>query len=446
MQECNSPAYFDLLENGRSRSEMLIKTLALQVACTCAFGHLLSMQRHSSKTQVTRVCASLLTPGLPIALFVKNTIDTVAHAQGQRKRHRDEHSPPLSWRYCLSAVLGAQALPSDHDGNESKGVSLSATYSATRQFELTSAPYDWRLLGRTVMLLAFTVQAGVALAQWVRRVAFSYQNTFVSEGNRQPYHAGGLNQEFPFVADTPLDHLNALAVISGLTASFNGLCLSAMNSSWKYRDAIIGHDLSGDIAEAVSTVDQELPLSALMRFGFLFDVLVLSRMTTLYLLSPTLSALRLNLWRAYHDAGSISIMILCGWGWLGLIIIPLLGLHWAIAPLRPRFGLALTSRWLRALRSPVSCFGLSLSGFRVRLRMISWPQFRPLSSWPDELGVMGLTIALWRAANILITFVTLQYMGHELSRLGPVPTCSGFDCYLPFYVWKDSTLDRVWTF
>jgi hypothetical protein len=354
--------------------------------------------------------------------------------------------------HWISAVLGVQALPSDDDDDESKGVSLLSTDPATRTFERTSAPYDWRLLGRIIVLLAFTAQAGIALCQWVRRIAFSYQNAFVSEGDRQPYglFCDGTSYGFANAADTPLDHLNALAVLGGLTASLSSICLSLINSKWKYHDTTVRHELSGGAEEVVSNVNHTLPLSALMRFGFFFDVLVLSRMITHYLLPDALSVLRFDIWYVHDDPATMAIIVLSGLGWLCLIIIPLRGLCWALAPLRPSFldsGIARTSRWFRGLRCPGFCSGLSLSRLPARFQRIPRPGLRPLPSWPDELGLMGIIIALWRAMSIYVAFLLLYvYMGHEILWYEAARDCIGFGCCYPFLVWKDQTLDKLWTF
>ena len=425
------------------------------------------MQRHSSTTQVTRVCASLLTPGLPIALFVKTAIDTAVHAHRQRGAHADEHDSRPSLRYWTSAVLGVQALPSNDDRNESNSVSLLSTKSALRRFERSPVPYDWRLLGRIIVLFAFTAQAVIALCQWIRRISFSYQNSFVSEGDRQTYgmYCDMTSYGFTNVADMPIDHLNALAVLGGLTASLSSVCLTVMNSNWKYHDTVVGHELSGGDDESVTSVDYTIPLSPLMRFGFCFDVLVLSRMITHYLLPR--SVLRFDIWYQYKDPAMMSIIVLFGLGWLCLLIIPLRGLWWAVAPLRPRSLTSSTARflcWFRAFRCSALCSGMSWSLVRAPLRKIPWPEHRPLPSWPDELGLMGLIIAAWRAVTIYVAFVTLyQLMGHEILKFGPVEnqvsmgrdklplrpdgmSCIGFDCCYPFFLWKDPTFDKLWTF
>ena len=410
------------------------------------------MQRNSSKTQVTRICASLVTPGLPIALFFKAAIDTIAHARRRRRTHTDEHTSRFSCMHWMSAVLGVQALPSDDDDNESKGVSLLSTDPVTRTFERNSKPYDWRLLGRIIVLLAFTAQAGIAVCQWARRIAFSYQNTFVSEGDREPYglYCDRTSYGFTNAADTPLDHLNALAAVGGLTASLSSICLSLINSKWKYHDTSVRHELSGGADEVVSTANHTLPLSALMRFGFFFDVLILSRMIIHYLLPNALSVLRFDIWYHHIDPAMMAVIVLFGLGWLCLIIIPLRGLYWALAPLRPSLpfpGTARTSKWFTWLRCPGFGSGLSLSGLRARFRRMPWPELRPLPSWPDELGFMGIIIALWRAMSIYIAFLLLfVYMGREILWYNAARDCRGFLCCYPFLVWKDQTLDKLWTF
>ena len=422
------------------------------------------MQRRSPKTQLTWVCASLITPGLPIALSVKTTIDTAALFQKVRNTHADQQSSRLNWRYWTSAVLGVQALPSDDNNNENKGVSLLSADPTNRRFERTSTPYNWRLLGRIIVLLGFTAQAGIALCQWVRRIVFSYQNTFASKSDM---YCQMTSYGFTNVADTPLDHLNALAVLGGLTASLSSIWLTATNSDWKYHDTIVGHELSGEVDEPVPSVDYTLPLSALMRFGFCFDVLVLSRMLIHYLLPNALSVLRHDIWYVYSEPDLMSFITLCGLGWLCLLIIPLMGLYWALCPLRPSFLTRTTARissWFRGFRCPASFSGLSWSKLQAPLKKIPWPEHRPLPSWPDELKLTGLIIAAWRAATIYVAFVVLHlYMGHEVLRFSlgdnnvlmdrevlphhpDPPRCFGFDCCYPFFLWKDPTFDKLWTF
>ena len=254
---------------------------------------------------------------------------------------------------------------------------------------------------------------------------------------------------FANAADTPLDHLNVVTVLGGLTSSLSSICLSIINSKWKYHDTVVGDKLSGNADEVVSTVNHTHPLAALMRFGFFFDVVALSRIITHYLLPNALSVLQFEIWNGYNDTYQQSVIVLSGLGWLCLIIIPLRGLCWAIAPLRPRFlesGIARTSTWFRGLRCPGLCSGVSLSGLRARLRSIPRPELRSLPSWPDELGLMGIIIALWRTMSIYVAFmVSFVYVGHEILWHN-ARHCIGFDCCYPFFVWKDQTFDKLWTF
>jgi len=96
-----------MLKDGRHLPEMIMKSIALHIACFYPFGHLLGLQGHTSRNNRNMVLACLLFPSLPVVLLIRDVYDSVV-SMAQAKLHRG--TPATTWKNWEYYLLGALAM------------------------------------------------------------------------------------------------------------------------------------------------------------------------------------------------------------------------------------------------------------------------------------------------------------------------------------------------
>jgi hypothetical protein len=149
----------------RTRTEIIVKTLALQIAVIASAGHLASLQRQSkrhSKKVIWDIAWFVAVPIYPVALFIDRVV-----ACADLVRQKGFRSVKL--RYCVAGISGAHAelRTAVQQDKPDTAVLLSVSSEDVRRVPLAR---DWLWVGRLFLLLALTTQSTGTLILSFRRL------------------------------------------------------------------------------------------------------------------------------------------------------------------------------------------------------------------------------------------------------------------------------------
>lgn len=202
--------------NGRSPTEMVVKSVAIHLACMTAFGHLGSLRQVPVREQVYDVLACVVWPTLPLAQLIINASLVVRTARSQ-----PPHSPP-GWKYYASAILGVYALP--HDRHDEPGAPLSWVGRLNSLDCERQDKYDVRWAARLFTLILLLGEAMMSLILWIRRLSYWHLDIV-----RPPWPPG---LTLVTQADTLLDNVNAVAVFGTAVTAITSIAILALNCKW----------------------------------------------------------------------------------------------------------------------------------------------------------------------------------------------------------------------
>ena len=227
-----------MVQNGRSPVELILKTVAIQLAHLFAWGHLLTLQGHSVRSQKWHVIWALLAPTLPVALAAFALAKTIRTFTQSRAGYAP-NSQVFSISYYLAAVCGVRAKVA----GSTQTVSLRLISPTSRHLSRTRESSDLRWFARFLPMLLLLAQCVGFFCQFARRIECSirYQHLVPHHFERGARRC--INSDIrPSLkyADSYVDYLNFLAVMGAFTSIVMSLIIWVGNSSWTIR----GEDLT----------------------------------------------------------------------------------------------------------------------------------------------------------------------------------------------------------
>ena len=272
--------------DGRSLSQVIIKAVAIHIACFYAFGHLLGLQGHTVRNQRNLIIACLAFPLLPLVLLLRDVFDAVASRTEDRRR--------MNWEYYVSGALGMQAEPTEPAdpvaANEGSGLSrhLLACKPSDGVPTKERIEYDWRWVARTFFWSIFTAQAIMSLYLLARRVwARSFHDDLgsVSDILADAYWT---NEQLSKFADSTFDQLDGAVALGGVATGLSILGNLLLNLRWQQAAA------HRTIEPRESTVDEAFVLPCTV-----CELLILARTTRTFYYPALETAISTMLGYAY---------------------------------------------------------------------------------------------------------------------------------------------------
>jgi len=216
--------------DGRTPTEVIVKTIALHIAVVASAGHLMSLQRMSTKSTrriVRYFLWFLIVPTFPFAELADRFIRCARVLHGSL---RARSSVDVS--YCLGGLLGVHAELRPLPGIEQ---CASVPLFDVPIKDLRKVPQDrgWLWIGRYTVLLCLMAQSAATLVLSGRRLK-----------------ADALSE---------VDVRNASVALGGVVVQIMSTCILLMNQRWEYEP-------SPTEAAMISVVaDDKQPLSATTR-------------------------------------------------------------------------------------------------------------------------------------------------------------------------------------
>lgn len=189
----------------RGTRETLIRSIAIQVTATVAFGHLMSLRNLTRKRSVILLLyatGSILFPTLAIAQLLRHVGFAATVAFSQRAVNKN-------WRYYVCICLGVHGTAAQ-DGNRTEAISQ---YPPSR-LRSSRSRYNILWCGRILVLLVLLVQFCGTMVLWLRR-AYIYQG---------------------YYRLWALDNRNLEVVIGGTLVVFISAGILTINTNWEILD------------------------------------------------------------------------------------------------------------------------------------------------------------------------------------------------------------------
>lgn len=374
----------NLIKTGRNPVEVLIKAIALRVACVIAVGHLTSLQKRSRSSQVKDVILFILFPTIPLARILLRISDSV-----WRALHRNRHGRPSNnnyrWSYWICACCGMEMVREGYAVNNNTVAPLDSIDPDDAALIRVSEKRGVLQYARLFVILTFIIQVSLTLVQWGRRIQFSSCHGSLS---------GHYMLTEPQLADSFIDQGNALVAFGALFAALSSLLIEAGNYTWRYTGP-----------------------------EFVYD-------NTLFTCSPRHLSVALLLQNA------VLYRVFRFWCWAALRMM----WHDIVHGDSIRFAFAACLCLICLGVTLFSILGLCIVG-ALQLLPLSLPTYLSLSdSGPDHLVQVFVQVSLVIPAFMLLYAITEWCSFFDCHRNG----LSG--CYNPLYLWKDTQLDYYWTF
>jgi hypothetical protein len=162
------PGYKELYDSSALRTipEMCIRTFAIHIASSAAFGHLLSLRYFSRKRSallLLYIIGFVIFPTIPLAQLLRQVRSATSVSFLKRRLNR-------SVRYFASTCLGMHIIPPENGGNGEALVDTDPSQVQCRQ-----APYNILWLGRMIILIGLLVQYCGTILLYVRRLHTGYR-------------------------------------------------------------------------------------------------------------------------------------------------------------------------------------------------------------------------------------------------------------------------------
>ena len=220
----NAKAIQALVNEGRSPTELIVKTVAIHFACLVAVAHLGSLRRLPLRVQIYECVAFIFIPLLPCAQIF------IGISQAVPKYRSRGYSNPFGWRHYICAALGMHVVPEEEEVaafpllNGEPGRPLGQDVLACDSKEASKT----RWLLRMIPLILLIGEASWGSFLWVRRIRFE---KYIAPTFPTPF-CGDYACDIVLYADSFLDHLNAAAVIGGFCTAVGSLAIHSLNCSW----------------------------------------------------------------------------------------------------------------------------------------------------------------------------------------------------------------------
>lgn len=155
-----------LSQNGRTLSDVLLKTIITNATVLPIIGHLTSLRRLPAPLAAWSVWNFVLFPLHPLSELLADSYRSIISRHFSKGKYAGCRG---SFKYHLAASLGARALKEGKDHDSAKYLLLVDPH----QVECKYCPRDLKWLGRVCLLLAFLIQASSAMMLGFRRLLHS---------------------------------------------------------------------------------------------------------------------------------------------------------------------------------------------------------------------------------------------------------------------------------
>ena len=387
-----------MVQDGRSLSQVIIKSVAIHIAYFYAFGHLLGLQGHTVRNQKNLIITCIVFPLLPLILLIRDICDALVSRIEDRER--------TNWEYYLSGALGMQAEPKDpaniEVANEGRGLSkhLLACKPSDGVPTKERIEYDWRWMARTFFWVIFTAQAIMALYLLARRVwSKNFRDDLESVSDILDDHYWTDVQLSKF-ADSTFDQLDGAAALGGVATGISILGNLLLNVRWQQTAA------HRTIEPRESTQDKAFLLPYTV-----CELLILGRTTWTFLYPTIRRATSTLLGYAYGPTSrfdqSVGVLNIVGYA----VIFPLTFIVYLVQG-------TMTVGNIRSVR-----YG---EDFPFKIKTF--------------FSTMGLVLLLTKALTVISYAAGIWMIKSCMSWA----LRQSYTCYVPFWFWRDDLTEKLY--